>query len=157
MQELYRVVDVEPYIVADDNDNIMGALTCYLEDGSEFILYNVPYDIVSAIARLKEVNEGIIYELDDFRDTIYGILVMFLPRLKALGESIEKVVIDGFDYEDMVFKASLYITTDGISIRKTMVPSHAIFLALLFNKPVFVTKEIAEISRNLEEESEDET
>ncbi|MCD6084062.1 MAG: bifunctional nuclease family protein [Desulfurococcales archaeon] len=156
MQELYRVVDVEPYIMTGDDDYVTGTLTCYLEDGSEIILYNVPYDITLAIARLKELGESEIYEPDDFRDTVYGILIMFLPKLRALGESIEKVIIDDFDNENMVYRASLYITTDGFSIRRTMIPSHAIFLALLFNKPVFVTRRIAEISRNIEEEDEEE-
>jgi len=156
MQELYRVVDVEPYIMTGDDDYVTGTLTCYLEDGSEIILYNVPYDITLAIARLKELGESEIYEPDDFRDTVYGILIMFLPKLRALGESIEKVIIDDFDNENMVYRASLYITTDGFSIRRTMIQRHAIFLELLFNKPVFDTRRIAEISRNIEEEDEEE-
>jgi bifunctional DNase/RNase len=89
------------------------------------------------------------------RDTIYELLIMIQPKLTEFKESIEGVVIDGFNRAYGTYSASIYMNVDGISLKRTMIPSHAIFLALLFNKPVYVTAEVVQISKELESEEND--
>jgi bifunctional DNase/RNase len=52
----------------------------------------------------------------------------------------------------MVYKATLYLEVDGITIKKSMIPSHAIFIALLFDRPIYVTEEVLRISKELDDE-----
>ncbi len=150
---LIRVTDVEPF-VTESEDFISGALTCYLERGGSFVLYYVPVEVARAIARLKALDE-VIELANDFRDSIYELLIMMSPKLKELGNSIERVVIDGYNERNAAYSASLYLNADGIEVKYTLIPSHAIFLALLFNKPIYVTEDIVKISQELEEDLND--
>lgn len=153
-ERLLKVVDIEPLITQADGFE-MGALNCILENGDVVTLYNVPLDITRAIARLIREDE-IDVGYDDFRDSIYELLIMVQPKLAVFHESIDKVVIDGFDRTLGTYSASVYMDVDGISLKRTLIPSHAIFVALLFNKPVFVTDYIIEISKELEQNEEGE-
>ncbi len=160
MGRLRKVIELEPYLITDNEGySLGGSITCYLDNGEEFHLYNVPTEIVIAMAKMKD-SMSELYEPENFRDTVFGVLIMFIEKLRPLKDSITRVVIDGFNPEDLVYKASLYINVDGMSIRKSMIPSHAIFLALLFNKPIYVSEDILKIAKELEkdydEESEDE-
>ncbi len=150
MSNLIRITDVEPFITETD-DLMAGALTCYLERGGSFVLYYVPIEVARAIARLKSMDE-VVEAADDFRDSIYELLIMMAPKLSDLGRSIEMVVIDGYNEGNAAYSASLYLNADGIKVRYTLIPSHAIFLAMLFNKPIYVTEEVVKISQELEEE-----
>ncbi len=150
---LVRVTDVEPFVTEAD-DFMSGALTCYLEHGGSVVLYYVPLEVARAIARLKAMEE-VIEAAQDFRDSIYELLIMMAPKLRDLGESIEMVVIDGYNEKSATYSASLYLNADGIKVKYTLIPSHAIFLAMLFNKPIYVTEEIVRISQELESMSEE--
>ncbi len=152
---LLRIVEFEPLITESDGFE-MGALNCILEDGDVVTLYNIPLEITRAIAKLVRYDDLEPHE-PDMRDTIYELLIMIQPKLTEFKESIEGVVIDGFNRTYGTYSASMYMNVDGISLKRTMIPSHAIFLALLFNKPVYVTAEVVKISKELEkEESDDE-
>ncbi len=150
---LLKVVDVEPITTYDPSIDIeMPALNCYLENGDSFTLYNVPFDIAKAIAVLKnsfteiEVEEK---DLLDSRGTIYDVMIMFSPKLTELHNSIKRVVIDSYDINKGVYSASLYLEVDNLTVKKALIPSHALFLAMLFKKPVFVTEEVLKISKEL--------
>ena len=153
-QQLHKVVDVEP-MIAKEGEFEIGLLTCYLENGESFVLYNIPPEIARAISKLR--SDDAYFEIrEDNRETIYELLIMLSPKLSEIGNSIGMVVIDHFDMSTMTYRASLYIEVDGIRIRKVMIPSHAIFLALLFNRPIYVTDEVLKISKDLEGEEEEE-
>ncbi|MCD6323689.1 MAG: bifunctional nuclease family protein [Desulfurococcales archaeon] len=153
--ELVKVIDFEPLITETDGFE-MGALNCILENGDVLTLYNVPLDITKAIAKLSRYDEAEIGGGDP-RDSIYEILIMVQPRLSEFRDFIHIVVIDGFNRSMGTYSASVYMSVDGINIKRTMIPSHAIFLALLFGKPVYVTEEVVRISKELEaEEGEEE-
>ncbi|RLG82460.1 MAG: hypothetical protein DRO09_00230 [Thermoprotei archaeon] len=147
---LYRVVDVEPMITEDD-DFETGILTCYLENGDSLVLYNIPPEIARAIGKLR--SDDLILDVSNDRDTIYDLLIMLAPRLGEIRNSLNSVVIDYFNFKTMTYRASVYLEIDDIKVKKGMIPSHAIFLALLFNKPVYITDEVLKISRELNENS----
>ncbi len=153
-RSIIRIVDVEPIITRDDNDLEIGLLNCYLENGDNFILYNVPPEITRAIAKLRSEDTYFEYRSDN-RETIFELLIMLSPRLRSIGRHLGTVIIDGFDEKTMTYRASLFLEVDGVRIKKTMIPSHAIFLALLFNKPIYVTDDVVRISKELEEGDED--
>ena len=153
-KSVLRIVDIEPVVTRDDEVEV-GLLTCYLENGDNFVLYNVPPEIARAIARLRSDDVYMDYSLD-IRETIYELLIMLSPKLRSIAKHLAMVVIDGFDSRTMTFKASLFLEIDGIRLRKVMIPSHAIFLALLFNKPIYVTDDVVRISKELEEGEEEE-
>jgi bifunctional DNase/RNase len=148
--ELLRVIGFEPLITETDGFE-MGALNCILENGDVITLYNVPLEIVRAIAKLLKEDE-LESSADDSRDTIYEVLIMVQPKLKDFRSSIREIVIDDFNKNFGTYSASIYMNVDGISLKRSLIPSHAIFLALLFDKPVYVTRRIAEISKELENE-----
>ena len=148
-----RVVDFEPLITETDGYE-MGALNCLLENGDVLTLYNVPIEITKAIAKLIKEDDILEVEDDDRRDSIYELLIMIHPKLKAFKESLNHVVIDSFNRSFSTYSASLYMHVDGIYIKRVMIPSHAIFLALLFNKPVYVTEDVVKVSKELEEGSD---
>ncbi len=153
-KSVLRIVDIEPVVTRDDDVEV-GLLTCYLENGDNFVLYNVPPEIARAIAKLRSDDVYMDYSLD-IRETIYELLIMLSPKLRSIAKHLAMVVIDGFDSRTMTFKASLFLEIDGIRLRKVMIPSHAIFLALLFNKPIYVTDDVVRISKELEEGEEEE-
>jgi bifunctional DNase/RNase len=150
---LHKVTDIESYLVGDGNEYFMGSLTCYVENGDALNLYNVPPEVAEAISRIRGDEEDFIgYTSEEFRDTLFGFLTMLAPKLENLRNIIKKVVIDGFNRRHMVYKATLYLEVDGITIKKSMIPSHAIFIALLFDRPIYVTEEVLRISKELDDE-----
>ncbi len=152
-RRIYRIVDIEPIVTKDEDDYEVGILTCYLENGDNFTLYNVPPEIARAIAKIMNYEEYLEIRGDN-RSNIYELLIMLAPEIRFLGKSINKVVIDGFNSKTLTYSASLFLEIDGVKIRKVMIPSHAIFIALLFNRPIYVTEEVLRISKELEEEDE---
>ncbi len=120
--------------------NGVTVIVCYLEDGREFNLFYVPADIVLAINKVKKQSEE--SASLDKRETIYDI-ISFIPEVsEELSKHINKVVID--DMIDTVYVATVELKFDGVIIQKRMIPSHAIYLALITNKPIFVKRKLVE-------------
>lgn len=120
--------------------NGISVIVCYLEDGREFDLFYVPAEVVLAINKIKKQTEENI-SLDK-RETIYDV-ISFVPEVtEELSKHINKVIID--DIMDTVYIATIELKFDGVIIQKRMIPSHAIYLALVSNKPIFVKKKLVE-------------
>ncbi|MGC8975142.1 MAG: bifunctional nuclease domain-containing protein [Thermoprotei archaeon] len=149
--ELLRVVGVESILMSDLEEFIeIAALHCYLENDEVFTLYNVPLEIAKAIEKLNNpVSDEPLNSLEDSRESVYDVLLLLAPKLRELKNSIKRVVIDSYDPNKGVYNASIHMKINGISLRKKMIPSHAIFISLLLNKPVYVTRKILEISKAL--------
>jgi len=148
-----RIIDIEPLIAKTDGFE-MGALNCITEEGDSIVLYNAPLEITKAIAKIMQ-EELPIQDNEDYRDSVFDVLIMVQPKLREFGESIQKLVIDSFNRKLGTYSASIHMDIDGIFIRRTVIPSHGIFMALLFNKPIYVTEEVVEISKELEREDEE--
>jgi len=114
-------------------------ITCYLEDDKQFNLYYVPLEIVIAINKLAGHED---YE--NSRESVFEILPFFKDIVRTLSEYIVNVKIDALDNETLLYSATLELKLDSIRIKRRMIPSHAIYLALLTNKPLYVKKELVE-------------
>jgi len=146
---LIKVIDVEGFVL--DSDTGITSLVCYLENGEEFVLYNVPYEVIKALIKLKELKSKFIdNDLLGSRDSIFDILLMFMPYIKEpMSSKVDMIVIDELDKEALVYVARAYIRDNGLLIKKSMIPSHAIFLALMLGKPIYVTTEMLRINKEL--------
>ena len=149
MEELLKVVDVE----ADVDEVIQGPyrvpipkITCKLEDSRDFVLYHVPLEIVRAINKMKGL-----YEEDPkkLRQSLFDILPYFEAALEQFRNVIEKVVIDELDENTGLYTAKLYLDLDKVKMRIPMIPSHAIYLALITDKPIYVKKDLVDRSDDL--------
>ena len=82
-----------------------------LEDGREFTLYNVPFEIVQALNKLEE-NE----EISAFgqRETIFDVLADLHSFIEELGKHLEYVVIDEIDYATFLYTAKVSFNLNGL-------------------------------------------
>lgn len=154
---LLRVVGVEPVLMSDLEEFIeIAALHCYLENDEVFTLYNIPLEIAKAIEKLNNpAGEEPLNPASDERESVYDVLLLLAPKLRELRNSIKRVVIDSYDVSRGVYNASIHMKIDGVTLKKRMIPSHAIFVSLIFDKPIYVTKEVLEISKALNPLSDD--
>ncbi len=136
-QTLTRVVNVDAFFVPLYNSP---AIICYLEDNRQFMLSNVPAEIVFAIRKLNNKDGR-----PDDRENIFDIL-SFVPEIKQeLEKYVEKIVIDSINPQIGVYSASLEVKFgESIVIEKRMIPSHAIYLGLLTGKPIYVRKDLVD-------------
>ncbi|ALU12000.1 hypothetical protein EYM_07060 [Ignicoccus islandicus DSM 13165] len=112
-------------------------LVLYLEDGREFVLYNVPYEVVKSINKLQGVS---IRERP--RETIFDLFTYFKGIRDELEKIVEKVVIDEVDEYTGLYTAKLYINLKAMKMIIPMVPSHAIYIALVVEKPIYVDESL---------------
>ena len=121
-------------------------ITCHLEDGRQFNLYYVPLEVVVAINRMQ----GGQYEVD--RESVFDILPTLKDELMGvLGKRIGRVYIDGIDFETMLYSATVEIRADGVTIKRKMIPSHAVFLALMSEKPIYVREDLVKYQEYMEQ------
>ncbi len=115
-------------------------LRCKLENGEYFDMSSIPIDAAIAIERLAN---GVDITTDP--RMILALVLAEIPAIESvLRSSIEEVVIDdvikhGVGY---VYCASVKININGRSVRKVMVPSSAIVLALLAGADVYVDEKV---------------
>ncbi len=121
-----------------------------LEDGREFTLYNVPFEIVEALNKIEKQRDE--PSLPGLRETVFDILIDMKSFFNELGERLEYVVIDEIDYNTYLYTAKASFNLGGIYMMRRMVPSHAIFLARLFNKPIYVSKRLVDEQESFENE-----
>ena len=143
---LLRVRRVEAFIMPTPPH--VPVITCHLEDGRQFNLYYVPLEIVIAINRMQ----GGDYDVD--RESVFDILPALKDELTFLSRRIGNVYIDSIDYETMLYSATVEIKANGLTLRRRMIPSHAVFLALMFDKPIYVKDELVKYQEYLEKSEE---
>lgn len=123
-------------------------MVLYLEDNREFKMFYIPPEIVILVNKLQGKNEyeGIIG--NDNRESLYDILydiISFSTDIKEnLKKIINRVIIDDVIKESGVYVATVEFKFDGVIIEKKLIPSHAVLLALLCDKPIFVKKQLVE-------------
>ncbi len=137
-EDYIKVNRVDAFVYPLDGLPVM---VCYLEDGREFNLFYVPIEIVIAINKIKKQYEEDSI-LSDKRETIFDIL-SFIPEVtEEISKHVNKVTID--DISGSVYIATIELKFDGVIIQKRMIPSHAIYLALISNKPIYVKKSLVD-------------
>ncbi|ADI32744.1 bifunctional nuclease family protein [Staphylothermus hellenicus] len=135
-EDLIRVVDVSGEIVFDRL--FIPRIVCLLEDGRFFILERVPFDIVVSLKKLDGE------EMGDERERLVDVLSSMPDILDILGKHLKRVVINEIDSKTGVYSAIAEFSDGNMAIKRKMVPSHAIFLAKLTNKPIYVKKELVD-------------
>ncbi|MCE4601772.1 MAG: DUF151 domain-containing protein [Desulfurococcales archaeon] len=113
-------------------------LKLLLEDGRSFVLVNIPYEVAEAI---KVLNEG---EAPPRRQSLFSLLVNHEYFREALGRGLKRVVIDELDYETSLYTATVEFEEGGITLKVKMIPSHAIYMALLAERPIYVLEDLVE-------------
>ncbi len=129
-------------------------IVCRLEDGRTFTLWHVPLEIVRAIRKLKGIEEEDI--VDDERQSLFDIMPYFQKAVEEMGKAVERVTIDDEIRIDnlggVVYKATLELNLDMMKVKIPMIPSHAVFLALVTEKPIYVSERLI---REQEDQNED--
>jgi len=119
-------------------------LILHLEDGRRFYLENVSYDIFVSIKRNLE-EEG----LDEERGMITDVIESVPEFITALGRNLKHVLIDGFNPDKGVYSATVEFVNGKFSTKRKMVPSHAIYLAILAGKPIYVSEQLVDEQERL--------
>lgn len=130
-----------------------------LENGWKFKMGGISYDVALEIRKYlsrPKPNEAFPPHLNDARFTLVDILLDIPELEKALHSSIKEIVIDYFDPEYNIYGASVYLN-DNLTYRRgriLMIPSHAILLALIGNKEVYVSSDLVMDGEVLEEDTD---
>jgi len=160
LEVLLEVRDVNAMIVPSP---VLGApmpvLVLELEDGREFTLYHVPYEIVRALNNLRSGSDSL-----GGRESIFDVFASMKDLVEELGKSLESVVVDELDYNTGLYTAKAYFRLGGLQMMRRMIPSHAIFLAVLFGRPIYVSRRLVDaqaemgavLSDEVSEEEEEE-
>ena len=144
MGTLIKVNEVEAFI--SPTPPHVPVLACHLEDGRSFYLYYVPVEIVIAINNMM----GGGYVVD--RESLYDILMLFRDEIvNVMRKRIERVIVDEINPETLLYSATVEIRADGVLIKRKMVPSHAIYLALLAGKDIYVDKKLVDQQERIRE------
>ncbi|MCE4607590.1 MAG: DUF151 domain-containing protein [Caldisphaeraceae archaeon] len=144
MDNLLRVTNVQAYYkVIQDVESGFGTyiigLALSLEDGRIFSLVNIPPDIAEAI---RIFNDG---EIPPRRQSIFSFLMNHEEFKYLLGKTLKRIVIDELDMNNGLYTASVDFEAEGLNLSIKMIPSHAIYLAMISGKPIYVTKRLADM------------
>jgi len=126
-------------------------MVLHLEDGREFKMVHIPPEIVLALNRLQGKRDYERYLGNDKRENIYDIIAFSSEVKEQLNKIINRVVINDVIEELGVFIATLELKFDGVIIEKQLIPSHAVFLALVANRPIYVKKNLVDEQERQEE------
>ncbi len=159
MAEAYRVVDVAPIyqlVYNEEGDYPPVAarypigLRLYLENGEMFEMYYVPPEVIEALEMIRNGNPP------PRRQSLFSLLAFHDEFKDLMDKSLDKVVIDEFDENTGVYTATVHFESDGLHLTVKMIPSHALFLAMITDKPVYVSEELLEVALEEEEDNEGE-
>ena len=150
---LYRVLRVTPFQEYIHHKELgLGAviigLRLDLEGGRKLTLVNVPPEIAIAIER---INHG---DPPPDRQSLFDVLAYNEKFREVFGDILEKVVIDELNLSSGLYNAKAVFRSEGVSLQVTMIPSHAIFMALALDKPIFVAKELVDFEERSMENTE---
>jgi len=120
-------------------------IKCILEDNRVFYLEKVPPEIVYSLKRIDGVDLG------DDRERFIDVLLSIPEVIEIIAKHLKSVVIDEFDEETGVYSASVEFSDGNIVIVRKMIPSHAIFLAKLAGKPIYVKKKLVDQQESIYE------
>ena len=155
---LVKTVGVLPFtaLMRDERSNAsvyVTGLKLLLEDGRTFTLLNIPPEVAEAI---KIMNDG---EPLPRRQSLFALLINHEGFKDLFSKTLEKVVIDELDPMTGLYTATVYFHQEDLTLKVKMIPSHAIYLAMVSGKPIYVKEELVEneeAMRALEEEGEEE-
>ncbi|MEB3787724.1 MAG: DUF151 domain-containing protein [Desulfurococcales archaeon] len=149
MADYVRAIDVDAFIRIQriaglpEEFNLAGIVTgmrLMLEDGRVFIMANIPAEIVDAVRTLKEGGQlG-----HDQRQSIFMLMINHEALRETLTRGLKEVIIDELDERTGLYTAKAVFSEDGVTLQLKMIPSHAVFLALLAGAPIYVRSELVD-------------
>ncbi len=139
--EYLKVVDIEALIAPGDPG--VPIILLHLEEGLSLTLYYVPFEIVEAINRVKGIDSSLEGVVGEDRESIYDILAQHEDFARILTDDLAYVVIDELNPDTMLFTARAVFSNGFTKIERRMIPSHAVFLAFISNKPIYVLRRLA--------------
>jgi len=125
-----------------------------LDDGRTFTMVNIPLEVALAVRALK--GEGEFPE----RKSLFDLLANFESFKDEIARTLRRVVINELDPRTGLYTATAEFEEDGLVSKVKMIPSHAVFLAMLVGAPIYVSEDLVDTMDFLEEfkgeeESED--
>jgi bifunctional DNase/RNase len=142
-KELLEAVDLNTFVIVDkDEFGYVGVINLFLENGKTFTMYYVPLEIVSALSQLE--NEELAEEYVMKRESLFDLLPQLEFFRDTARRTVKRVIIDALDESTGLYTATIELTFDTVTIQKKMIPSHAIFLARIAGKPIYVHKTLLE-------------
>ncbi len=148
-----RVLSIDAF-VAPGNPNVP-VIVLHLEDGLDLTLYYVPFEIVEAINSYQGVDISIENVIGSDRESIFDLLVSHDDLRNVLTDDLAYVVIDELDDNTMLFTARVIFSNGKMRVERRMIPSHAVFLAYISGRPIYVKRELAR--QQLEEQRDYDT
>ncbi len=119
-----------------------------LEDGRTLTLVNIPMDVANAIRALKGDVEF------PRRKSVFDLLANYEAFREELSRTLKRVIIDELDMTTGLYTATVEFEDEGMVSRVKMIPSHAIFLALLTGAPIYVSEELVDLEDSLDRDEE---
>lgn len=147
--ELLRVDDVKVFAAQAGPVSVIIGMELYLEDGRTFTMYNIPLEVALAVKALKEDGEY------PTRKSVFDFLANYEPFKDAIARNLRRVVINELDKSTGLYTATVEFEDDGFRTAIKMIPSHAVFLALLADAPIYVDSRLLE-AEGYEEGGEEE-
>ncbi len=113
-----------------------------LEDGRSLTLVNIPLDVAAAIMAIKGESEFPV------RKSIFDVLANYEKFKEEISRTLRRVVIDELDMRTGLYNATVEFEEDGMVSKVKMIPSHAIFLALIADAPIYVLEDLVELEES---------
>ncbi|MCX8195766.1 MAG: DUF151 domain-containing protein [Acidilobaceae archaeon] len=149
--ELLEAVQVQVnsrYISTEYMDAHILELRLKLEDGRMFTMVSIPTDVAEAIKIMTA------YGPLPRRQSLFAFLLSNERFKEVLGRSLKHVVVDELDRMTGLYSASVVFEEEGVRMSIKMIPSHAIFLALLTGKSIYVKRDLVDEQEAEEEEEQ---
>ncbi len=148
--DLLRVVDVfvSQRLVRDAYTGLSGyiiELNLALEDGRVFTMVNIPSDVAEA---LKVYTEAATIPR---RQSVFTFILNSETFKEALVKGLKSVAIDELDTATGLYTASVNLEDEGVNMSIKMIPSHAVYLALISGKDIYVKKSLVDQQEKFEE------
>ncbi len=138
--EYLRVVSLDAMLIP--GNPYTPVIILHLEGGYDLTLSNVPFEIVEAINRIKGIDSSIEGVVGDDRESIYDLMAQHEDLINIISSDLSYVVVDELNPHTQLYNAKAVFSNGATRIERKMIPSHAIFLAFLTNKPIYVKKEL---------------
>jgi bifunctional DNase/RNase len=148
LEGLQRARDVSVFLgVAGEGAAryIVVGMQLHLEDGRTFTMINIPVEVALAVKAIRGEGE---YPV---RKSLFDLLANYEPFKEELARTLRKVVIDELDPNTGLYTATVEFEDEGLVSRVKMIPSHAVFLALLVDAPIYVREDFIDEEDFLEE------
>ena len=142
MEEGYRLArDVSVFLGVARNQGasyVIVGMQLHLDDGRTFTMVNIPVEVALAVRALQ--GEGEYPE----RKSLFDLLANYEPFREELARTLRRVVIDELDPSTGLYTATAEFEDEGLVSKVKMIPSHAVFLAMLVDAPIYVKEDFVD-------------